>query len=59
MLVAAYLRASGTGCSTHSRAFDPATDIGAGGSCGVVRGVGCHGIAFIDIQLHLLAALTF
>jgi len=59
MLIAADLRTHGTCSCAGCRAAHPATDVGIAGCRGAVRGIGGDGIAIIDVQLHLLAALAF
>ncbi|MNC52597.1 hypothetical protein D3C75_1019530 [compost metagenome] len=58
MLVAAHLRAYSTGGGTRSCTANPATDMWVAGRRCAVCGIGGYGIAIIDIQLHLLAALA-
>ncbi len=58
VLVAAHLRACRTGNRAGGGTAYAATDMGVAGGRGTVRGIGRDGIAVIDIQLHLLAALA-
>jgi hypothetical protein len=58
MLVAAHLRAYSTGGGTRSCTANPATDMWVAGRRCAVCGIGGDGIAIVDIQLHLLAALA-